>query len=83
MDTKSLPVPLVVYLGAPLNFMLISTLDEASEFLLDHWAGNNSPEWAHAMHCCTGEEGVDEASSAFLAALKHAGMCYDSAIVLH
>jgi hypothetical protein len=83
METKWFRAPLVVYVDGPLGFVLISTLDEASDFLFDHWAGNNSPAWAEAMCCCDEGASVDDASVAFLAALKGAGMRYDPTIALY
>lgn len=66
---------MVIYADALFGFVLISTLDEASGWLFDRWAGNNSPAWVEAMCRCGEGGGVDHASAAFLAALKGADMC--------
>lgn len=83
METKWFRAPLVVYVERPLGFVLISPLDEASDFLFDHRAGNNSPAWAEAMCCCDEGGSVDDVGGAFLAALKGAGMRYDPTIALY
>ena len=83
METKWFRGPLFVYVEGPLGFVLISTLDEASDFLFDHRAGNNSPAWAEATCRCDEGGSVDDAGGAFLAALKAAGMRYDPTIALY
>jgi len=83
MDTKWFRVPVVVYTNHQPGFIIISTVEEASAFLFNRWAGNDSAAWTDAMLCCDGDKSANAANTAFLAALKGAGMRYGPAIELY
>lgn len=83
MDTKWFRVPVVVYTNHQPGFIIISTVEEASAFLFNRWAGNDSAAWTDAMLCCDGDRSANAANTAFLAALKGAGMRYGPAIELY
>jgi hypothetical protein len=83
MDTKWFRVPVVVYTADQPGFVLISTVEDASDFLFNYWAGNDSDTWIGAMRSCDGGGAANAANAAFLAALKGAGMRYGPAIELH
>ncbi|WP_311029476.1 DUF982 domain-containing protein [Mesorhizobium koreense] len=78
MDRKSFKAPVTVYLKDSREFRVICDLANASDFLFDHWAGNDSPDWTFAMNKCSaammGKAPADEARTAFIAATKAAGM---------
>ncbi|WP_019170690.1 DUF982 domain-containing protein [Pseudaminobacter salicylatoxidans] len=75
MDTKSFRTPMVIY--GPRGFLLISTMDQASDFLFDNWPGNDSKAWTDAMTSCASDGSADDARVAFLAAIAGAGMRVD------
>jgi hypothetical protein len=83
MASKKFRIPVVVYIAGPTGFTLIESVQQASDFLFDHWPGNDSLAWTDAMKCCIEEDGVDEASVAFLAALKSAGISYDRTVEIY
>lgn len=83
MDAKKFRAPVVVYVAGPLGFVLIESLQQASDFLFDHWPGNDSLAWTDAMKWCAEEGAADDASVAFLAALKGAGISYDRTVKIY
>ena len=83
MDVKKFRVPVVVYIAGPLGFVLIESMQQASDFLFDHWPGNDSLAWTDAMKCCAEEGAADDASAAFLSALKGAGIHYDRTVEIY
>jgi len=83
MDTKWFRVPVVVYTADQPGFVLISTVEDASDFLFNYWAGNDSDTWIGAMRSCDGGGTANAANAACRAALKGAGMRYGPAIELH
>jgi hypothetical protein len=78
MDRKSFKAPVTVYLKDSREFRVICDLVNASDFLFDHWAENDSADWMFAVNKCsaamTGKASADEARTAFIAAAKGAGM---------
>jgi len=83
MEAKKFRNPMVIFGASPIGFVLIETMQQASDFLSDHQLGNDSRAWTDAMKHCSGRGNLDNASVAFLAALKGAGISYDPAIVLY
>lgn len=87
MDKRQFRATMVICAGSPTRFHLISTVGDASDFLFDHWASNDSPQWMAAMNKCAwanlGRASIEEANSAFLVAIKAAGMRIDPAITLY
>jgi hypothetical protein len=83
MASKKFRIPVVVYIAGPTGFTLIESVQQASDFLFDHWPGNDSLTWTDAMKCCAEDDAVDEASVAFLAALKSAGISYDRTVEIY
>ena len=83
MEAKKFRTPMVIFGASPIGFVLIETMQQASDFLSDNQSGNDSRAWADAMKHCSGRGNLDNASVAFLAALKGAGISYDPAIVLY
>ncbi|WP_137933601.1 DUF982 domain-containing protein [Mesorhizobium comanense] len=77
MDIKKLRTPVVVYIPGPTGFVIIASFRQASDFLFEQWPGHDGPAWTDAMKCCDGDGAIDQASLAFLTALKEAGICYD------
>lgn len=77
MDRKPFKAPVTVYLKDT-GFCVICDLANASDFLFDHWAGNDSAGWMFAMNKCSaaimGKTPPDEARTAFIAATRGAGM---------
>jgi hypothetical protein len=78
MDKEAFTAPVTVYLTDSKQFSIVSGLSDASDFLFDHWAGNDSAEWMFAMNKCNaamvGKTSSDEARTAFIAAARGAGM---------
>jgi len=78
MDRKPFKAPVTIYLEDSWEFRVICDLTNASDFLFDHWAGNDSADWMFAINKCsaamTGRTPTDEARTAFIAAAKGAGM---------
>jgi hypothetical protein len=83
MASKKFRIPVVVYIAGPTGFTLIESVQQASDFLFDHWPGNDSLAWTDAMKFCVEDDAVDEASVAFLAALKSAGISYDRTVEIY
>jgi hypothetical protein len=83
MASKKFRIPVIVYIAGPTGFTLIESVQQASDFLFDHWPGNDSLTWTDAMKCCAEDDAVDEASVAFLAALKSAGISYDRTVEIY
>jgi hypothetical protein len=83
MNCKKFQAPVVVYIAGPTGFTLIESMQQASDFLFDHWPGNDSLAWTDAMKCCAEEGAADDASVAFLAALKGAGISYDRTVEIY
>ena len=83
MTGKKFRVPVVVYIAGPIGFILIESVAQASDFLFDHWPGNDSLAWTDAMTCCAEDGAADDASVAFLAALKGAGISYDRTVEIY
>jgi hypothetical protein len=81
--SEKVRTPMVIFGAAPIGFVLIETVQQASEFLSDHRSGNDSRAWTDAMKHCSGRGNLDDANVAFLAALRGAGISYDPAIVLY
>lgn len=86
MDTKKLHTPVVIFSDRPGGFYLISTVADASDFLFDNWAENDSEQWTDAMNQCAGADmgmtSVEDANVAFVTALKAAGLRIDPTISL-
>ena len=65
----------------------MSTVADASGFLLDHSANNDSHQWIDAINQCAGAglgtNSVADAGSAFIAALKAAGIQIDTTVSLY
>lgn len=80
MDTKWFPSPVVIYVAEEPGFVLVATVEEASDFLFQCWAGNDSDAWIDAMRSCDGGGSAKVANAAFRAALKGAGIRYGPAI---
>ncbi|TGS71530.1 DUF982 domain-containing protein [Mesorhizobium sp. M3A.F.Ca.ET.174.01.1.1] len=83
MAGKKFRVPVVVYIAGPLGFTLIESVAQASDFLFDHWPGNDSLAWTDAMKRCAEDDAADDASVAFLTALKGAGISYDRTVEIY
>ena len=83
MATRRFRAPVVVYIAGPIGFALIESLEQASDFLFDHWPGNDSLAWTDAMKYCADDDAVDDASVAFLCALKEAGIGYDRTVEIY
>jgi len=87
MNSKhKLPATLVLCAGHPTKFYLVSTIDDASDFLFIHWTGNDSIRWLDAMNQCAlaaaGTVSVESATSTFVAAIRAAGMRVDPAVLM-
>ena len=74
---------MVIFGAAPIGFVLIETLQQASDFLSDHQSRNDSIAWTDAMKHCSGRGNLEDASVAFLAAVRGAGFSYHPAIALY
>lgn len=87
MENLSFQTPVVIYAGLPTKFHLVSNVSDASDFLFDNWADNDSPQWTEALNRCAwahaGKASVEAARSAFLVAVKTAGMRIDPSIALY
>lgn len=73
MATRQFRAPVAVYIAGPIGVALFKSLERASDFLFDHWPGNDSLAWTDAMKYRADDDAVDDASAAFLCALKEAG----------
>lgn len=87
MNTKNLPIPVVIFVDRLKTFTLIVTVTDASDFLFDNWANNDSEQWNDAMNQCasvdTGMTSIEDASVAFILAVETAGMRVDPTISLY
>lgn len=83
MKAKKFRIPMVIFGAAPIGFVLIETLQQASDFLSDHQSGNDSRAWTDAMKHCSGRGNLEDASVAFLAAVSGAGFSYHPAVALY
>ncbi|RWL83211.1 MAG: DUF982 domain-containing protein [Mesorhizobium sp.] len=83
MGGKKFRFPLVVYIAGPVGFTLIESVAQASDFLFDHWPGNDSLAWTDAMKRCAEDYASDDASAAFLIALEGAGISYDRTVEIY
>jgi uncharacterized protein DUF982 len=83
MAAKKFRVPVVVFIAGPIGFTLIESVRQASDFLFDHWPGNDSLAWTDAMKCCAEDDPADDANVAFLAALRGAGISYDRTVEIY
>ncbi|MDG4904777.1 hypothetical protein CK215_29425 [Mesorhizobium sp. WSM3864] len=83
MAGKKFRVPVVVYVAGPIGFTLIESVAQASDFLFDHWQGNDSLAWTDAMKRCAEDGAADDASVAFLTALEGAGIGYDRTVEIY
>ncbi|MFU0503624.1 DUF982 domain-containing protein [Pseudaminobacter sp. NGMCC 1.201702] len=87
MDNQQFRTPMVVCAGSPRRFSLVSTVAEASDFLADHEPKKYCFQWADAMNQCAGAEigtnSVASAGSAFVLALRTAGMQIDTTVLLY
>lgn len=74
-------IPLVVFPKTTRACDIISTVDEASDFLFDNWLDHDSDAWDAAMKLCaraeTGAGSVREARAAFVTAIRAVGMHVD------
>jgi hypothetical protein len=52
MENLSFQTPVVIYAGLPTKFHLVSNVSDASDFLFDNWADNDSLQWTDAMNRC-------------------------------
>lgn len=82
MKAKEFRSPIVIF-GAPIGFALIETLQQASDFLSDNQSGNESRAWTDAMSHCSARGDLEDATIAFLVALRGAGFSYHPAIALY
>lgn len=75
---KPFNAPVTVYLGHSRQFRVVSSPSDASDFLFDHWAANDSAGWMFAMNQCSaailGKVAPDDARSAFITAMQGAGL---------
>ncbi|RUM95164.1 DUF982 domain-containing protein [Pseudaminobacter arsenicus] len=87
MDSQQFRTPMVVCAGSPRRFSLVSTVAEATDFLIDHRAKNDCAQWTDAMNQCAGAEigtnSVASAGSAFVLALRAAGIQIDTTVLLY
>ncbi|WP_315919753.1 DUF982 domain-containing protein [Mesorhizobium sp. SP-1A] len=78
---------MVLCAGNPTKFYLISSIGDASDFLFDHWAEHDSSQWTDAMNRCAwanlGKTSIEDARTAFIVAVKSAGMRIDPTISLY
>jgi len=76
MHPKAFNAPVTVYVENSMRFRVVSDLSDASDFLFDHWAENDSARWMFAMNQCSaailGKVAPDEARTAFIAAMNGA-----------
>ncbi|OBQ81234.1 DUF982 domain-containing protein [Mesorhizobium sp. WSM3873] len=56
-----IPVPVAVYIAGPIGFTVIESVAQASDFLFNHWPGNDSLAWTDAMKCCAGDAAAEDA----------------------
>lgn len=84
MDTKNLPIPIVIFADRAKTFTLVTTVADASDFLFDNWSGNDSQQWTDAMKLCAGVDmGMttsEDACVAFILAVEAAGMRVDPTV---
>ncbi|PBB99554.1 DUF982 domain-containing protein [Mesorhizobium sp. WSM3862] len=59
MAGKNFRVPVVVYIAGLIGFALIESVAQATDFLFDHWPGNDSPAWTDAMKCCAEDSAAE------------------------
>lgn len=87
MDNQQFRMPLVVCEGSPRRFSLVSTVADASDFLIDNRPKNECPQWNDAMALCAGAKAgtnnVASAGFAFVLALRSAGMQIDQEMSLY
>jgi hypothetical protein len=87
MDTKNFPIPVVIFADRAKTFTLVTTVADASDFLFDNWAGNDSPQWLDAMNRCGGVDAgvisVEDACVAFVLTVETAGMRVDPTVTLY
>ena len=85
MDKRVFRYPIVIYTGH--QFHLVSSVSEASDFLFDHWVEHDCKQWREAIHHCAdfsmGITSVEQVKSAFLDAVKAAGLQTDPAICFY
>jgi len=78
MDRKPFNAPFTVYLQGSRQFRVIGDLTDASDFLFDRWAGNDSASWMFAMNQCSAamlsRTSPDNARSSFITAMNAAGI---------
>ncbi|MDG4903511.1 MULTISPECIES: DUF982 domain-containing protein [unclassified Mesorhizobium] len=86
MNNQNFRVPLVLY-DHRLGFCLICSVSQAADFLFAYWEEYDSPAWSQAMDCCSsvklGAAGPEQVSSAFITAVKDAGMTVDPTLRLY
>jgi len=82
MTERNFKTPIVIFSNKPRGFFLISTIDDASDFLFDHWPGHDSEAWTNAMYQCADGGDSADACAAFVAAVMGAGMRIDSTVSL-
>lgn len=87
MDNQHFRMPMVICAGSPRKFSLVSTVADASSFLLDHRSKNDSSQWTDAINQCVGAAvgaiGVADAGSSFVMALRSAGINVDTTVLLY
>jgi len=83
MTERKFRTPIVIFASKPRGFFLISTMDDASDFLFDHWPGHDSEAWIDAMYECASDGEPADASAAFIVAVRGAGMRIDEMVSLN
>jgi Protein of unknown function (DUF982) len=67
-------------------FHLISSVEEADQFLFENWGSYDSEQWMKAMDQCAkatmGTANAEDVRAAFLSAMDNAGMETTSVILL-
>jgi len=85
-DRKPFEVPITVFLDGPQTFHVVASVSDASDFLFDHWPGNDSEKWTAAMTICNraadGTVDREDARIAFLDAVNAAGMRVSAIVTL-
>ncbi|WP_379071673.1 DUF982 domain-containing protein [Mesorhizobium sp. UC22_110] len=86
MKDHSFRAAIVIYVGVHSKFYIVSSVSEATDFLFENWATNDSLRWVEAIDRCAragaGKASMEGARSAFLVAVKAAGMSVDSSVLL-
>lgn len=83
MATSKFRSPIVVYIAGPIGFTLIEPVQQVSDFLFEHWPGNDRMAWAGAMNRCAEDGGIDDTSTAPLPELKDAAISYGHMVEIY